>query len=314
MTSTILCLILAALVGWPTPLRAAGPPSPEAIAQFWGSTRERLAHEPMDAVVELTKDPLPYRKYRVTLRSLGGVHFRAYMGIPIRGESSAIPLPAIVTAPGYGGWQQGVMLDECQRGYGVLQVFPRAQGDSEELWKLKGEKLTWGIASPEGYYYQGAYADMIRAIDFLASRSEIDSKRIGIMGVSQSGGIALAVAAIDSRVRAVSAHLPFLCDLRRAATTEGSLAKKLLDQAGVNTESSWNTLDYFDPVRLASNIHAPALVSAGGKDTTCPASTIRATFDRIAGIKSLVWYPDLEHTTAQGFYSVSWTWMDTYLK
>ena len=269
----------------------------------------------MDAAVEPVNDALPYRKFRVTLRGLYGIRFRAYLSIPVRGESHAAPLPAIITAPGYGGWQQGIMLDECQRGYAILQVFPRSQGESEMLWKIDGpEKLTWGIAKPEGYYYRGAYADMLRGIDFLASRPEVDPKRIGIMGTSQGGGIALAVAALDPRIRAATAHLPCLCDMRAAAAMAGSLVNTLLNKTGLNNGEASNTLDYFDAARLAPNLRAPVLISAGGKDATCPAAAIRSTFDRVAGIKSLVSYPDLPHTTSQGFYVLSWAWMDTYLR
>ena len=285
------------------------------IQAFWDKTRAQLAAEPLDALVEPLKEPLPYRKYRVTLRGLGGVKFRAYLGVPVRGESPAVALPAIVTAPGYGGTQQGIMLDECQRGYVVLQVFPRSQGESEELFKIDGpEKLTWHIGAPEGYYYQGAYADLLRAVDFLTSRPEVNPRRIGIMGTSQGGGFALAAAALDPRIRAVTAHVPCLCDMRTAAGMAGSLVHGILTKAGINTEASWNTLDYFDAARLAPELRAPTLVSAGGNDPTCPGATIRNTFDRIAGIKSLVWYPDLPHTTSQAFYLLSWAWMDLYLK
>ncbi len=287
----------------------------EQIANFWRATRDRLTAEPMEAVVELTKDALPYRKYKVTLRGLGGVRFRAYLAVPVHGESPATPLPAIITAPGYGGFQQGIMLDECQRGFVVLQVFPRSQGESEELFKIDGpDKLTWHLGSPEGYYYQGAYADMMRGIDFLVSRSEVDPKRIGVMGTSQGGGIALAVAAIDPRIQAVAAHVPCLCDMRNAADMPGSLANVRLNAAKANNAGSWNTLDYFDAARLAPRIHMPTLISAGGQDITCPAKSIRAAFDRVAGIKSLVSYPDMPHTTSMGFYFLGWTWMETYLK
>jgi cephalosporin-C deacetylase len=287
----------------------------DKIAAFWRATKEKLASEPMEAVVEQVSDPLPYRKYRVTLRGLHGVKFRAYMSVPVRGETSPRPLPAIIGAPGYGGKQQGVELDECQRGYVILQVFPRSQGESETLWKIDGpDKLTWRIGAPDGYYYQGAYADLLRGIDFLSGRPEVDPQRIGMMGTSQGGGIALAVAAIDPRVRAVTAHVPCLCDLRKAAGIAGSHANVLLNKAGMNGESAWKTLDYFDALHLVQDLHAPALVSSGGKDPTCPASTIRATFDRIGGVKSLVSYPDLPHTTSQAFYVLSWAWMDMYLK
>ncbi len=287
-------------------------PTASQIAEFWRSTQQRLADEPMDAAVEPLTAALPYRTYRITLRGLGGIRFRAYLGVPIRGESEPTRLPAIITAPGYGGFQQGIMLDECQRGYVVLQVFPRSQGESEDLWKID-DKLSWGIANPRGYYYEGAYADMFRAIDFLVSRPEVDPQRIGIMGTSQGGGIALAVGALDRRVRAVVAHLPCLCDMRQAAAMPGSLINSRLTKAGVNGPNAWNTLEYFDPLRLASSVHAPTLISAGGKDTVCPAATIRPVFDAITATKAFTWYPELSHTSSQSFYSLGWTWIEMYL-
>jgi hypothetical protein len=55
------------------------------------------------------------------------------------------------------------MLDECQCGYAILQVYPRSQGPSAELWKIDGpDKLTWRLSRPDGAYYQGAYSDVIR--------------------------------------------------------------------------------------------------------------------------------------------------------
>jgi len=272
------------------------------IAGFWRNTLERLAAEPVEAAVKDLREPLPYKTYEVTYRSLGGVRVRALLAMPI---GAVLPLPAIVTVPGYGGLQQGIMLAECQRGYAILQVFPRV---------VEGEKLTYGIGKPEGAYYQGANADVVRGIDYLASRKDIDAARIGIAGTSQGGGISLAVASLDKRVKVVAAHVPFLCDFRLAARTAGSLVKQILDKAGKNDEASLRTLDYFDPLQLVSELKAPAIISAGGKDTVCPAATIRAVFERMPGVKSLFHDPELVHTTSPGFYELSWVWLNRYLK
>jgi cephalosporin-C deacetylase len=283
-------------------------------AAFWKLTLARLAHEPLEAAVEDTREPLPYKKFRVEYRSLDGVRVRAFLALPVRGGEAPRPLRAIVTVPGYGGFQQGVMLDECQRGYAILQVYPRSQGPSADLWKIDGpDKLTWRLSRPEGAYYQGAYSDVIRGIDYLVSRSDIDHDRIAIAGTSQGGGIALAVASLDTRLKAVVAHLPFLCDMRRAARTDSSLVKNLLDHAGINDEAHLRTLSYFDPLELVPTLHAPALVSSGGRDTTCPADTIRSVFDRIPGVKSLFHDPDLSHTSSETFYGLMWQWLDRWL-
>jgi cephalosporin-C deacetylase len=294
---------------------AASPLPAQEVQAFWRQTLAALAQEPMEAKAEQLSEPLPYRKFRVTLRSLGGVPIRALLALPVQGESPPRPWPAIVTVPGYGGTQQGVMLSECMRGYAILQVYPRSQGESAELWKIDGpDKLTWHIARPEGAYYQGAYADVVRGIDYLASRPDIDAARIALAGTSQGGGIALAVAALDPRVKVVVAHVPFLCDLRQSARTPKALVKKLLDTAGCNNEACLRTLDFFDPLQLAPSLRVPVLISAGGKDDACPAATIRAVFDRIPGTKSLMLYPDLPHTSCAAFYEMSWPWLDLYLR
>lgn len=296
-------------------LMTSGVLPAQELHAFWLQTLGRLAREPMEVVVEPLAEPVPYKKYRITLRGLDGVHFRALLALPVQGESKAKPLPAIVSIPGYGGTQQGVMLSECMRGYAVLQVFPRSQGESEALWKIDGpDKLTWHLARPEGAYYQGAYADVVRGIDYLVTRQDIDPARIGLMGTSQGGGIALAVTAIDPRVKVVVAHVPFLCDMRTAARTPNALVKNLLDRAGVNNEATLRTLDYFDPLQLVPDLRVPALISAGGRDEICPEATIRAVFDRIPGTKSLMVYPDLTHTSCAGFYEMTWPWLDLYLR
>lgn len=200
------------------------------------------------------------------------------------------------------------------RGYAILQVFPRGQGESEKYFKLQGDKISSNLEKPDGHYYRGGYADIIRMIDYIITRPDIDSNRIAMAATSQGGGIALAVSALDKRIKTVVAHVPFLCNFRLAATIPNSLVKKLLDRANANNEISLQTLDYFDPLQLAPRIKVPVLMSAGGKDETCPLPTIRSVFDRLPGEKSLKIYPDLIHTTCLDFYELTWLWLDRNLK
>jgi cephalosporin-C deacetylase len=280
------------------------------IDAFWEKTIKELSLIPAEAKAEQVKEAIPYRKYFISVQSLDNVRVAGFLSLPVQGEARAKPWPVIVTVPGYGGDQQGVMLSECQRGYAILQVFPRGQGESAAFLKIEGDKLTSKLDKPEGAYYQGAYADVIRMVDYIVTRPDIDSNRIALAGTSQGGGISLAVAALDRRIKAVVAHVPFLCNFRLAARTPNSLVEKLLDKAGTNNESSLQTLDYFDPLQLATKLQVPVFMSAGGKDETCPMETIRSVYDRISGNKQLILYADLPHTSCLDFYNQSWLWLD----
>ncbi|GAB3904002.1 acetylxylan esterase [Mucilaginibacter boryungensis] len=308
----ITCVTVSNL--WPANAKAVPADSlTNYIQAFWKTTKQRLAAEPIEAVVTPTKEALPYHTYKVKLRGLNGVYFYVMMSVPVQGEAPTKPWPVIITTCGYGvSAGQGIMLAECQRGYVILQVYPRGQGISDEFFKITGDKLTMNGENPDGAYYQGCYADMIRTIDFAMTQPDIDPDRVALMSTSQGGGICLAVASLDPRVKAVVAHVPFLCNMRLAATTP-SLVKTILDKHK-NSDTYLATLNYFDPYYLVQNIHCPVLMSAGGKDMMCPQSTIESVYDILKCKKKLKVYPNLAHTTCLDFYNEWWPWVKKQLK
>jgi cephalosporin-C deacetylase len=301
---------------------ADAPPTTAEIDHFWSQTLARLAKEPIDAREELSNEPVAYVKSKVTYRSLDGVRISAYLAHPYETNGKIRRrFPAIITGPGYRGDGTGIELSESLRGYVILHVAPRSQGDSAALWKIDGpDFLTWHMAHPEGYFYQGAYCDMVRGVDYLCSRDDVDPQRIGAMGISQGGGLVLAAAALDPRIKVVVARIPFLCNMRLAATIDGSLANTLLTRYHAMSAENLNTFDYFDPLNLARRIQAPTFMCAGGRDTTCPPGTIRPVFDNLAGVKMLAIYPKMDHPSGtdshavESFYEMGWDWMERYLK
>ncbi|MBT3192419.1 MAG: prolyl oligopeptidase family serine peptidase [Verrucomicrobia bacterium] len=275
-----------------------------ASESFWEQTIAETRAEALAPTCEAAPDHEIYRTFRVTYRSLGGVRVTAKLAVPT--VQPGTRLPAIVTAPGYGGWQQGVSLAECQRGYLVLQVFPRGQGESQDApsGDTGVEYLLRGLDAPEHYFYRGAFMDLLRGVDYLCTRDDIDHTRMGMMGTSQGGALVLSSAALEPRIRAVVAHLPFLCDV---ANNTAFADSKL------STPEAQRTYASFDPVSLASCLHAPTLLSSGGRDTACPPETIQAVLDRLPGKKALYHDPELTHTSSRDFYHMAWAWMDRHL-
>ncbi len=103
---------------------------------------------------------------------------------------------AIVLLHGYGGNRLEV-LDRAallaKHGYGVLLYDERASGESG------GDQRTFGWRDVN---------DVPLALAYLQARSEIDPQRIGILGFSIGGQIALRAAAQSDQIKAVVAEEP----------------------------------------------------------------------------------------------------------
>ena len=61
--------------------------------------------------------------------------------------------------------------------------------------------LTRGLESPETYYYRRVFVDAVRAVQVLRGYALVDAARVAVVGASQGGGIALAVAGTRTRCR-----------------------------------------------------------------------------------------------------------------
>lgn len=290
----------------------------QALRDFWDEALAELAGVEIDAQVKpvASSDPL-VTEYEVSLQSIGGVRIAAIYTMPAWSEAQ--PFPALITMPGYGGDTPPQRALSAEAGYAVLSVYPRAQGPSRSLWDLPEgyTKLTFGLHDPRDHYYRAAYMDVVRGVDFLLTRPEVDSERIGVYGTSQGGGLTLALAALDKRVKAAAAHVPFLCAYRIAvetATTGPYL--ELIDyftRHPDEREQALRTLEYFDPVNLARWIEVPTLVTIGDQDTTCPPATIEAVFDQLRCTRALVRYPELGHGRYYPFRRIARFWFDQYL-
>ncbi|MFW5868020.1 MAG: acetylxylan esterase [Armatimonadota bacterium] len=292
------------------------------LKTFWGDVRAELDRVPIDPhgePVDEERDRL-VRTERVTLTGLGGVRFRAFLALPDLGPH-ARSLPAVVYTPGYsGGTPHTAMSGLCyDKGLALLTVYPRGQAESSRYWQIPDglTKLTMGLDDPNEQYYRGGYADCLRGTDYLCARDDIDSERIGVIGLSQGGGLALAMAALDERVQCAIAHEPFLCNYPVAVDTATTgpyleLARHFEENPEVR-ERALDTLAWFDPLNLAHMIECPTFVSIGLADTTCPPETIRPVYDRIEAFKGLIEIPGAGHGWHYAYRDFDDLWLRRYL-
>jgi len=258
----------------------------------------RLIHQP-----KLSKGPK--NVYEIRMRSYGNVRVGGWYGVP----KSKGPHPAIIRLPGYGANMKPVNLFNDVI---VLSFNPRGHGNSQEDVKGKpGNYWIRGLDDKEGYYYQGAYLDCVRAVDFLCSRKEVDPARIAVKGGSQGGGLSFSTAALDKRISLCIPHIPFLTnwDLYFKTSHWPEMDRWIEEKESRTWESTLKTLSYFDTMNMAPWIECPVFMGVGLQDAICPPVTNFAVYNRLKGKKQFIVYPDAKHYVDKEFHSLALKWM-----
>lgn len=283
--------------------------TPADFSQFWADTLAgsraiggTAILAPADTTLKLVE------VFDVTFPGFGGHPVKGWLVLPRERQGR---LPLLVQYVGYGGGRGFAheQLHWAASGFAYFRMDTRGQGAG---WSIGATPdpvgstsqvpgvMTKGILDRNDYYYRRVFTDGVRAIDALADHDFVDPGRIAVCGGSQGGGIALAVAGIDARVKAVMADVPFLCDFPRAVRVAGrdpylEIARFLAqhrDKAGIVFE----TLRYFDGVCFARQASAAALFSVALMDETCPPSSVHGAYRAYAGgDKTMVEYEFNNH-------------------
>jgi cephalosporin-C deacetylase len=129
--------------------------------------------------------------------------------------------------------------------------------------------------------------------------------------------LTLTTAALDHRVSAAVAGVPWLCNFPVAAEITTPPYVEVHDYLVEHLEHrdlALNTLAYFDQLNLAEGISCPALIASAIVDEVHPLRTVMPVFEKIRSLKSIVVYPDLEQEYRTDFNNHGKAWMDRYLR
>lgn len=254
--------------------------------EFWQSTLAELAQVPMEPV--LTK--VPERSdslrttYTVKMKSWGGEIMGGILCVPNKPGK----YPTYIDYLGYGAnpiWYEPSANPETVE----FLVSVRDQG----ILKRK-DHYRWidrGLSSKETFYYRGAFADVVRAIDYVCSLDQTDPERLFARGESQGGAFALVSVSLDHRIKACAPAVPFLNDFRDYSCIVRWPMWEVFDQCkkeGIEKEDLFRMLTYFDVKNFTDRIQCPVFMSFGLQDATCPPHTNFAGYNMIKTPKH--WY------------------------
>lgn len=239
-----------------------------------------------------------YTRQKVLIRTTTDTAMPVYILLP---KGLPRPLPVVVAFNGHGygvksiigirkdgserdepeGYQKDFAIALCRRGFAVaapeISCFGERQTDFSYLDKELGQgapstcRHTSALASHLGGSSLGLRVlDAKRLIDYLQSREEMDTSRLGMMGISGVGMLTFYSAALDERVKACVVS-GYFCTLRDSILAMGHCQCNFVPGLYEFGEMS-------DIVGLIAP--RPMLVEAGSLDPIFPIRTVKDSVRR----------------------------------
>ena len=250
---------------------------------------------PLRAQTLETRDFPGYRREKFVFESRPGLFVLGYLLTPHAGAS---PHPAMICLPGHGrgvddivgidaqghdrtdksGYQHDFAIQVVEHGMAAVAIEQMAFGCRRDpITRKKGAETTAcqpaaGAALLLGQTMIGwRVYDVMRAIDWIETRPELDARRVGCMGISGGGTITTFASALEPRIRAamISGYLnTFRDSIMSLSHCIDNYVPGILNWA-----------EMYDIAGLIAP--RPLFVESGTKDDIFPIEASKASFARV---------------------------------
>ncbi len=254
---------------------------------------------PLNGAVQDSGSAAHYDWQKVTFdAAYGGERAGAYLFLP-KGRTG--PYQSVVVWLGSGAMTEKVLVPEnvAARGLflvrsGRVMVIPLFKGSFER----DDETFSTTISVPDRSIYFRDLAiqwikDLGRTVDYLQSRNDLDSGRIGFLGISWGGQIAPIALAVEPRIKAA-----------------------VLDIGGLWVYGP-GPLPEVDPLNFLPRVTTPLIMLNGEYDVVFPLEVAQKPFYRLLGTpakdKKHVVFPAGHYVPQDSLISRALNWYDRYL-
>ena len=254
--------------------------------------------QPLRPVVLDTRAFPGYRREKIVFDSRPGVSVLAYLLLPAK---TRIPAATMICVPGHGrgvddivgideggqertdkaGYQHDFAIQVAEAGMAAVAIEPMGFGCRRDpinarlgLSRKACEPAAGGALLVGETLISWRVWDVIRTLDYIATRPELDSSRVGCMGISGGGTVTLFATALEPRIRAalVSGYLNTFRD------SVGSLAHCIDNYV----PGILNWAEMHDIAGLIAP--RPLFVESGEKDNIFPIDASAESFKHVRDI------------------------------
>ncbi len=271
---------------------------------------------PLNPTTLEVRDFPTYRREKFVIETQPGMALLGYLLTPKTGKSG--PLPSMICVPGHGrgvddivgiddkgrdrtdkaGYQHDFAIQVVEAGMAAVAIEPIAFGcrrDARSAKRGLGNSACQPVAGAalllgETMVAWRAY-DVVRTIDWIESRSELDPARVGLMGISGGGTITEFTAALEPRIKAamVSGYLNTFKDSIVAMS-------HCIDNY---VPGILNWCENYDVASLIAP--RPLYVESGTRDPIFPIEASKAAFAKVKAVYTALGVPDAaQHEVFEG--------------
>lgn len=289
---------------------------PHDFDAFWNRSLQEAARHPLNPVFEPFDSGLSeFEVFDVQFAGWDGNAIKGWLILPSRPSDG--PRPLVVSYIGYGSGRgfPHQWLPFAGAGWAVMVMDTRGQG-SEDLPGATADGapgrnpqvpgfVTNGILNEDHYYYRRLLVDAVRAVDCARAFPGMAESAVVVHGVSQGGGIALAVSALRDDLAGAFVDVPFMTQWERGVDMAESgpylEINNYLATHRDHDDRVFGTLSYFDGVNFAKRSQTRTRYSVALNDRVCPPSTVFAAYNHHAGEREMRIWRFNGHEGGEGF-------------
>ncbi|MFK7775792.1 MAG: acetylxylan esterase [Saprospiraceae bacterium] len=280
---------------------------PADFDDFWDGVKTELANVPIDPVLTFLDSSNLSKTYRINLGNINNRRVYGYISIP---KGISPPYPAMLTLPPFGSIGN-ICVPETNIAEwgGALSISINIhEAEPDEIDPNSYEPTD--ISNPDLYYYKHSIAGAMRAIDYIFTRSDFNGTDMGVVGISQGGGLALMTAGVDQRVKCLVQTVSALCGHSgHRWDRPAGLPLFIRDSRGsVGTisheDSTLNASKYYDGIFFAKRYKGPTCNFISYADTISPLETIYTAINQFREKEITLHSLRLGHQSPSNFYEL----------